>query len=249
LTIDPCSGHHTRMGALNGMLDILFPRVCAACGVEPAARTGHVCWDCLAAMRVVQHPFCELCGDPVDGTTARRHVCSLCLRNTIYFDLARSAARYRDSLRVLLQAFKFNKATWLCSDLVHLLEACVRSHFPLAHIDCIAFVPLFPPRERERNYNQARLLARALARRLDRPLLHRALLRVRATGTQVGLNAGQRRHNVREAFVARSGNWIQSRAILLVDDIMTTGATVNECARVLKQAGAAKVYVATVARG
>ena len=110
-------------------------------------------------------------------------------------------------------------------------------------------VPLHGRRQRDRTYNQARLLARDLARELQLPLAARCLVRVRSTESQIHLNARQRRANVRGAFQVRESEWVTGRSVLLIDDIMTTAATVNECSRVLKEAGAAAVHVLTVARG
>jgi ComF family protein len=122
-------------------------------------------------------------------------------------------------------------------------------HFDSVSLDGVACVPLYPLRERERTYNQAALLADGLADRLGVPRAPGVLRRVRRTLSQTGFDAGARRQNVRGAFVAEHARWLDGRTILLVDDVMTTGATVCECARMLLQGGAHRVYVATVARG
>ena len=137
----------------------------------------------------------------------------------------------------------------LSVDLGMFLVACVRTHYSVGDIDAVLFVPLYRRRERERTYNQAGLLAAEVAAALDRPLLSRCLFRRRATRSQTELAANQRRQNVRGAFETANESWIEGRRLLLVDDVMTTGATVDECALVLKQAGAAGVRVATLARG
>jgi ComF family protein len=149
----------------------------------------------------------------------------------------------------VLQAFKYEYQTFLSRSLVPLLTACVETHYGGVFFDAVAFVPLYPRRERSRTYNQAALLAAGVAAELGAPLLRRSLRRHRATFTQTHLSAAARRVNVREAFTCPCPDWIAGRRILLIDDVMTTGATVNECARVLKEAQAASVHVATVARG
>jgi len=132
---------------------------------------------------------------------------------------------------------------------VSLLHACVNTYYAAVQFDAVTFVPLHARRERERTYNQAQLLAKGLAACMKIQLLSNALRRVGFTRTQTDLNARQRRANVRGAFRALQPDWLEGRTILLVDDVMTTGATVGECARVLKEGEAAAVYVVTVARG
>jgi ComF family protein len=165
------------------------------------------------------------------------------------FDLARSAIRFRGAAPELLHRFKYGHATHLAADLAGLLDACARAHYADERFDAVTFVPLHPVKERERTYNQARLLAERLARRRRLLLAPGVLERTRATGTQTRLTMRERARNVAGAFAAVCPAWTRGRAFLLVDDVMTTGATVNEAARVLKSAGARRVCVVTVARG
>jgi ComF family protein len=209
----------------------------------------HFCWDCRAGLNVLIQPLCRQCGDPVEGPVKHEFLCSWCLWNDPDFDMARSSVRYRGPVRRALQAFKYAYATYLVRDFVPLLEACVRAHYQAIDFDTIVCVPLYRKKERERTYNQARLLAQGLARTLGVPFLPRALRRIRSTSTQTNLTARQRRENVHNAFRTGKASWIEGRNILLVDDVMTTGATVNECSRVLKKARAASVHVVTIARG
>lgn len=210
---------------------------------------GHLCWDCLAALEIIHPPFCGRCGDPVDGAITRDYVCSFCANRPPAFDLARSAARYRHALKGMLHRFKYSSAVYLAPDLATLLQSCVCVHYNTEALDAVAWVPLHPARERARTYNQSGLLAAALARRLNLPTARGCLARLRDTATQTHLSARERSANVRGAFAVQNPEWVDGRRFLLVDDVMTTGATVNECARALKGAGAAKVFVVTVARG
>jgi ComF family protein len=152
-------------------------------------------------------------------------------------------------MRDLLQKFKYREGLWLRPDLVRILEACVSIHYDLGEIDAVAFVPLYPARHRQRGYNQAEALAGPLAKSIRKPLLKYGLARVKPTQTQTRLTARDRATNVKGAFRARWLSRLKGRRILLVDDVMTTGATANECSRVLKAGGAARVVVVTVARG
>ena len=232
-----------------GALDLVYPRSCAICDGEVGREGVHVCWECLSSLDLVTAPFCSLCGDPVDGLVEHSYRCSWCRRRTPAFDRARSAVRHHGGFRRALHAFKYQRAVWLRVDFLRFMEACVVTHFQDVDPDAVAYVPLYPSRERHRTYNQAGTLARGLSRRIRVPLAAGLLRRVRATASQTDLSAAERRRNVRDAFEAVRPGWIQGRTFLLVDDVMTTGATVNECSRVLKTAGAAGVYVVTLARG
>jgi ComF family protein len=229
-------------------LDLVFPRQCAGCEGAVGDQDGYLCLDCLMAILPVVDPFCARCGDPIDGVVGKVFTCSQCVKAEPAFDLARSAARYRGPLKPLLHQFKYAEGTHLADDLSRLLAACVETHYDPDQLDMIAFVPLFHKRERERSYNQARLLAENLGRRYDKPVL-RGVKRVRDTGTQTRLHMAARAENVKGAFIVTEPRWVDGKTFLLVDDVMTTGATLREVASSLKAAGAWRVLVATVARG
>lgn len=231
------------------LADLLFPRACVGCGGPAGEGFRYLCWNCMAQIKLIHPPFCEICGDPVEGRVDDVYTCSWCLKSKPAFDLARSAARYTGVFQHVVQDFKYRGATWLCGDLVSFMLACLKTHFPLHDIDLIVYVPLYPARERERTYNQSRLLAGTLGRALGNMELSHGLSRVRPTRTQTHLTAPQRITNVRNVFAATGKDKWKGCGALLVDDVMTTGATLNECSRVLKEAGMQKVYVLTVARG
>lgn len=234
---------------LNAFLDVIFPRTCAGCGREVGGPAGYLCWDCLAHVQWIHPPFCQICGDPLDGEAPLPAVCAGCRKRLPAFERARSVARFRGALRTVLHDFKYRGATWLSGDLVTLLRACYEIHFARAGLDTVTYVPLYPARERERSYNQALLLAQGLAAACPSLILRACLRRVQPTASQTHLTAEKRIANVKSMFSIRAPQDAAGRRILLIDDVMTTGATVNECARVLKQAGAALVGVLTVGRG
>jgi ComF family protein len=235
---------------LNGVADLIYPRECGGCGCSMADDEGALCWDCLASCAPVTRPFCERCGDPIEGVSVDGFRCSLCRRRPPAFTMARSAFRYRGKLKHAMHGFKYSARLDLADNLAQMLESCVRAHGFDRNIDVILPVPLHATRFRERGYNQSSLLAKHLARRLG--LYYRPagiLSRVRDTATQTGLNARQRAVNVQGAFKVTDSARVRGQSVLLVDDVMTTGATVSAAAKALHSAGAAGVYVVTVARG
>ena len=231
------------------LLDLVWPRTCEICGHPAGDAARYLCWDCLSALSVIELPHCSRCGDPVEGAITRDFICSFCVDHKPAFDLARSAIRFKGGIRDVLHRFKYSNATYLDRDLATLLHACVRSHYSGKRFDAVTFVPLHRVKERARTYNQASLLAGHLSKLMDVPLARGCLRRVRETGSQTHLNLKQRARNVEGAFEARNPEWIAGRSFLLVDDVMTTGATVSVVSRVLKEAGAVEVCVVTVARG
>ena len=231
------------------LIDLVWPRLCEICGASPGQAGNYLCWDCLCALPLIQPPFCTGCGDPVDGTITRDYFCSICVDRKPAFDQARSAIRFKGGIKDVLHRFKYSNATHLTADLASLLHACVNIHYTREKFDAVSFVPLHPAKERARTYNQARLLAGHLAGLMGLPLAGGCLSRIRETGTQTRLNMRARTKNVANAFQADCPEWIEGRNFLLVDDVMTTGATVSEISRELKAAGAGRVCVVTVARG
>jgi len=231
------------------MLDLLYPRNCVRCGASSPEALPHLCWDCLSDTPKIDAPFCVCCGDPVAGAIQHDYTCFACSRETPAFDFARSAVRYEGAVGEALRDLKYHQAVWLAPDLAALLLACVQAEYPGVEFDGITAVPLHATRFRARGFNQSGLLAAALARKMEIPYKGKAARRIRSTTTQTGLTAPQRAVNVHAAFRTGLFASLKDRRILLVDDVMTTGATVNACARALKKGGAASVHVVTVARG
>lgn len=233
------------------VVDLVYPRPCAVCGAACSGPGRYLCWDCQGNIEYHSvNTFCQHCGRSFTGTMPMPFTCGVCGEHRPAFDAARSAAHFRGPVRALLHAFKYSGAVWLREDLVNLLEACVHQHFATESIESVCPVPLHARRLRERGYNQAELLGSELARRLGIPCFPDALRRMRYTETQTQLNAEERRRNAANVFAAKPllAPWLDRRCVLLVDDVMTTGATVGDAARALKAAGARRVLVATVAR-
>lgn len=240
-------------GALGGRMRevsaVCFPRVCVACGAPDPEASPHLCWECQREVPLLRRPFCERCGDPIAGRSDHAYECALCARREPTFESARSAARYEGPCARAVRALKYHGATWVADDLAGWMESVVRAEWPGAEFDFLTPVPLHARRRREREYNQAELLARALGRRLGRPVRPGALRRVRATPSQTRLTVKERADNMKNAFEAGRLRALAGARVLLVDDVMTTGATLHDAARALRQGGAAEVRAVTVARG
>jgi ComF family protein len=235
--------------ARRAALDLCFPRSCAGCGAPDPEAMRHLCWECFRDLAVLQPPFCERCGDPVAGRVDHAYTCALCAARAPSFLRARSAVRYDGAAASAIRALKYHGATWLADDLAALLEGVTRAEYAGVTFDAIVPVPLHPLRRRRRDFNQAELLAGRLARRLGAPVRARAVRRVRATPSQTRLTVRERADNMRGAFQARAPMNLDGGRVLLVDDVMTTGATVHDAARALREGGVAEVWVVTVARG
>lgn len=231
------------------LLDMLYPRRCVGCGKPSPEAFRHMCWDCWSVTQKVEPPFCSLCGDPVAGTIEHDFVCYACAAEQPFFEQARSVTRYDGVVGDALRRFKYQRAIWLAPDLAELMQRGLHAEYPDSVFDLIVPVPLYHVRRRERGYNQSAILAYELARKLRSRSAPWVLKRIRPTTTQTHLTASQRLSNVENAFQFRRERKLTGRRVLLVDDVMTTGATVNACAKTLKKGGALSVHVLTVARG
>lgn len=229
--------------------DWFYPRVCPGCGGICDRPGRHLCWQCRSRIELYESSLCSVCGRYAEGGVGHAFVCDVCRSAPPGFDRARAAGHFAGVLREQIHLFKYGHALWLAQDLADILQGCLRAHFEACEVDLVVPVPLYPVRQRERSYNQAAVLARELAGRIGRRCEAAALARVRHTETQTALDAPRRRENMRGAFAAIRPEMVRHRRVLLVDDVMTTGATLNECARVLKRSGAYKVWAVTLARG
>jgi ComF family protein len=226
----------------DGLLSILLAPLCAACR-RPLATPclGIVCGDCWKAVRPIPPPFCAVCSDPVLSWRMESVPCADCRLKRAHIVSGRTVGAYEGSLRSILQAFKYDRRRSLAAPLGRLMR--LRGADVLGDADCVVPVPLHWRRRWRRGFNQAL----DLARHLEVPV-RCALARHRNTRTQTDLPAEARLRNVRDAFVVTRPAAISGRRVVLVDDVSTTGATLEACARVLMAAGAAEVRTVTAAR-
>lgn len=237
--------------ALDAVVSVLFPAPCRICrkALSTASRVP-VCAACLASLRRIVPPLCGTCGRPFPPVLAASAspVCHACLRHLYHFDRARSFAHYDENLVHLLTLLKYEPAAPLAAWFAARLEEVVRAEPVLAEVDWVVPVPLDRTRLRQRGYNQAELIARPLAHRIGRPLSTGLLRRLHPRPTKLKLSRRERWETVRGAFEARAGARVDRSQVLLVDDVLTSGATLDACARALRSAGVAAVHAVTVAR-
>jgi ComF family protein len=194
-------------------------------------------------------PFCAKCSQPFAGAISGTFICANCEDRVLHFDAAVSAYRSRGVVRKVMHDFKYGRRIHLRHLLGRwLAESLEDPRLAGRHFDFIVPVPLHSARKRERGFNQAELLALALHRLTGLPLQN-ALQRIRYTTTQTQFDRGERIENLRGAFRLRRGSNVRDLRMFLVDDVLTTGSTLSECAKVLKKAGAISVHAATAARG
>ena len=234
--------------AADACLSLLYPPHCALCGSDTMAGR-HLCEPCEGKAARIDAPFCRQCSQPFDGAIESEFTCSNCEGRHFHFDCAVSRYRSTGLVRDLVHRFKYDRCLYLRQPLAEWLSETLDDARITAHpFDWLVPVPLHAARRREREFNQADELAQLVAARHGERVLH-ALRRVRYTTTQTRLDREERMQNLRDAFRVRHSRTVSGSHLILVDDVFTTGSTVDECARVLKESGAASVRVITVARG
>ena len=244
-------------GAAESLFATLFPADCRLCG-EPLLNISRlpVCPECLAAMLPIGVGTCAICGErllsPYLVSTEPR--CGLCRRLAPPFARATAYGSYEGGLRELLHLLKYEQVLPAAKVLGRMLSEAIaglEASFGDSPVLLVP-VPLHRSKLRQRGFNQAELIARAALKIMGPDsrlvLASRVLRRRRATESQTGLTRHQRRENLRGAFAVLAPETVAGREVLLVDDVYTTGTTLAECARILRRAGASKVWVATVAR-
>ena len=222
--------------AAGPLLDLIFPRTCAGCGREG----GYLCDECEAAIPRLEPPLCRLCSTP-----SRSSLCAWCKTANQPFNGITAPYRWTGVVQELVYALKYRNVRASAPRLakpmsVHLMDRAITA-------DVIVPVPLHPSRERERGYNQSELLAHGISKTTGIPMANGVLARTRNTPPQVSMSTPEeRRRNVVGAFECVGD--VTGKHVLLVDDVVTTGATVAECAAQLRQAGPASVWVLSLGR-
>jgi competence protein ComFC len=244
--------NHPAKTWLDALLGFFYPDNCQFCGQQRAtAAEGYVCGHCWkrGGVRFIRPPFCERCGLPYDGAITTEFECGNCREMELHFRFARAAVVAEGLVLEAVHRYKYQRALWLEPFLAELLVKQAKAPLQAGQWDCIVPVPLHPMKKREREFNQSERLAGHLAAALELPLCAGVLARSLPTRTQTQLSRKERAANVRGAFTLRPDASLPGRRVIVVDDVLTTGATTSACARVLREAGATEVCVWTVARG
>ena len=240
-----------------GLFAALFPSDCRLCSA-PLVNISRlpVCLDCISAMRPISIGTCVICGEGIPGIrsvadpSAEFETCGNCRETRPSFERATAYGSYDGELRELIHHLKYDQVTPAAAILGEMLAEAI-AKLEIQQPVLVIPVPLHSSKRRQRRFNQAELLARAALKHAAIPGTVPAtnlLVRTRATVSQIGLTRPQRAENIRGAFRVEHREKVAGQSILLVDDVLTTGTTASECARVLRKAGADRVWVATVAR-
>lgn len=232
-------------------LTFLYPDVCQCCHQARATKAeSYVCQKCWGDVRFIVPPICDRCGLPFEGEIGTTFECANCREMELHFSSARSAVAAKGLTLDVIHRWKYSQALWFEPFLAGLL---IREAAPALREqgwDIIAPVPLHPRKQAEREFNQAEHLARHLGAAIPLPVNTRLVRRVVPTRTQTQLSRAEREENMSRAFAAGpSADAARGKRIVLIDDVLTTGATTSACAQVLRACGATEVCVWTVARG
>jgi ComF family protein len=235
------------------LASVIFPAPCRICGemLEDASRIP-ICRSCLASLVPWTAPLCQRCGRPFASGAAVQGVaaplCHGCRRGLYDFDFARSYGAYSPAMTQAIVLLKYEQVTALAGWFAQRLLPLAREHAAEFSADVVVPVPLHRDRQRERGYNQAELIARPLAKRLGLPCRSYLLVRTLPRPAKLRLTSRERWRSVRNAFVTSESSRVDKLRVLLVDDVITTGATLDACSRALRQAGASYVAAVAVAR-
>ena len=231
------------------LIDIIYPRYCLICSnsINDSSYEG-ACASCLEKIDINVSPFCKKCGFCLRSVKMAKDSCSKCDHKQYYFDRALSVCEYSGIARKCIQLFKYKRKLKIGRNLSRIMLAFLKDHFSVDSIDLITAVPLHRSKLMERGFNQAEILAESIRLNLNLPASFDNLKRIRKTLSQYQLPLAKKQRNISGAFDCTDKAFFKNKSILIVDDIFTTGATLNECSRVLKNAGAKRVYTLTMAR-
>jgi len=233
-----------------GLKELIYPDCCAACGLKlaPDKPRKFICASCRDRLEMNLPPFCVSCGRHLEGASVEQNICPACLKVKFNFDRAFSPCRYEGTIKKLIRDFKYTGDDYLGEGLGKIMNEFIKEYnLPIAEMDFIIPIPLHKSRLREREFNQAQILSDQIGREFNKMVLPQVLMRTKATKTQAELNAEERLLNVENGFRVIRPELVRERNLLLIDDVLTTGATANQAAASLKGSGARRVALLTLA--
>ncbi|MEP6821552.1 MAG: ComF family protein [Chthoniobacterales bacterium] len=237
----------TKLEPIRALISLLYPPTCAVCST-PVGFEAYLCDSCASKAQRIKPPYCHTCSEPFDGAITDTFSCANCAHRVLHFDAAVASYRSRGVVRKLVHDFKYQHHLYLRHPVADwLAETLDDPRLKDRRFDRVIPVPLHPARKRERGFNQAEVLAQLFAARAGLRM-KTDLERIRYTTTQTAFDRAERMENLRDAFRLRKKADVRGLRVLLIDDVLTTGSTLSECARVLKANGAVSVHAATAAR-
>lgn len=234
----------------NNLINLVYPKQCLICKetTAPSNSDSSVCINCWAKIQKNLPPFCQICGRHLEIRLIDSNICPKCRRTNYNFDRAFSPCLYQGTVKDLIHFFKYKGKIYLGKQLAGLLIEFIKNYrLPIDMIDMIVPIPLHKRKLREREFNQAEILATYVAETSNKKISCNNLYRIRDNLSQITLSDAKRWENVKGIFKSRNPTEFKDKTILLVDDVFTTGATASEAAFVLKKAGAKGVFVLTIA--
>ena len=226
--------------------NVIFPKSCLLC--NKIIENGLFCSDHWNKIEFITEPFCKICHLPFDYKIDDNLICGNCLESKPFYQKLVAACKYNDELMGLIVKFKFFDQTYLAKELCNLIYPKLEEF--ISDIDFIVAVPLHKKRLRRRKFNQALLLAKFISKKSGIKLIPDLLIRTKEGKNQIGLNKKARIDNVKNAFLLNEKykNLIIEKNILIIDDVVTTGATINNCSKILKKNGVGSIFVGVVGK-
>ncbi len=237
-------------GLFKGLKDLIYPNCCLICKnlIPPDTQQELICLGCWEKLERNLPPFCSACGRHLSTADLQKNACSHCAKFNFHFDRAFSPCQYTGAVKKLIHEFKYSGKDYLKQKLGELINSFIREYqLPVEYLDLIVPLPLHKSRLREREFNQAEILSRQIAGEFNKPVLTEGFNRIRPTKTQTQLSWAERCRNVEGSFRVAKPESVQNKNLLLVDDVLTTGATASCAAQCLKSAGAKKIILLTLA--
>ncbi len=236
---------------LKNFINLIYPLSCLLCKVRlNPLGDKPFCEGCWAKIELILPPFCRVCGMHLPTKNQNQALaCRNCQTASYFFSTARAVCRYDGIIKECIRLFKYKSKLSIAKPLSRLMIDFGRNFLTMEDIDLILPVPLHGSKLRLRQFNQAQLLAKSLSKAFSKELQTRSLIKIRPGPAQVNLKRRERLKNVQGTFKVRNSPVLKNKNILLVDDVLTSAATANECAKVLLEAGANRVDVFTLARG
>ncbi len=230
------------MNPLTAFIDLFFPRICFGCDVRLLKEEKILCSNCESTLNFLTD-VCEICGSPENPSA-----CPVCNSNEFVFDKARSVFPFSATVQNLIHELKYNEMKRITKYLGGYITEYLHHFQPFENIDIVTPVPLHKVKKRARGFNQSEFLSKEISIHMNWSHISNLVLRNRFTDTQTKLDRKQRQENVSDAFILNSKFNIQNKNILIVDDVFTTGSTVNSICELLKKNHAGRIFVLTIAR-